>query len=529
MLYRMHPMYSYLSIGRASDIPVRRERLLYRAFEIFPGTLAWVTIAAIVILSFVTPLAMAFFVILFDVYWLIKSIYLAVHMRSSFVKMRRNIARDWLAELETVRPPSAELADASWHDIYHLVVLPFSIEPLSVVRDCLTWLTKSSYPLDKLIVVLAAEERAGEPAQAILRASQEEFGNTFFRFLTTTHPDNIAGEVKGKGANESWAGRRAQELIDTLAVPYNHVITSVFDIDTVVPSAFFACLTWHYLTAAKPLRSSFQPIPLYTNNIWEAPAFARVFSFSTTFWQMVQQARPEILITFSSQSISFRALVEAGFWQTNAVSEDSQIFWKCFLRYDGDWRTVPLFYPVYMDANVAPTFWQTAKNQYKQIRRWAYGVENNPYFLFGFLRNWRISLRQKLSLTWYMTEQTHSLATNSFIIFVLGWLPLVVGGPEFSRSLLAFNLPVITRTIMTLAMVGLVTSAILSVFLLPPRPPNYGKLKYLWMFFQWILFPINLVLFGAVPALDAQTRLMLGKYMGFWVTPKSRQSITQSG
>lgn len=515
-------MEDYLRIGRASDITRPADRFLYRILELSPGLFAWGTLLLVVVLSFVIPAGIALFIIAFDIYWLLKTIYLSLHMRSTFSRMRANMKRDWLAELASHQPTSPSLPNTRWNDLYHLVILPFATEPVAIIRSSVESLTKTNYPLDRIILVLATEKRVPQ-SREIAESVLAEFGHLFFKALITAHPDGIAGEIRGKGSNETWAGRQVKELlIDPLGIPYERVIVSVFDIDTVVPPQFFGCLTWQYMAADRPLRSSFQPIPLFVNNIWEAPAFARIFAFSTSFWQMIQQSRPEKLITFSSQSISFRALVDVGFWLPNVVSEDSRIFWQCLLHYDGDWRTIPLFYPVYMDANVAPTFWQTLKNQYKQIRRWAYGVENNPYFLFGFIKNKRIPFRKKWHMSWFMIESTHSLATNSFLIFLLGWLPLFVGGNEFSGTVLSYNLPQITRFIMNLAMIGLVTSAILSILLLPPRPPQYGRFKYLWMLFQWLLFPINLIFFGAVPALDAQTRLMAGNYLGFWVTPKSR-------
>jgi hypothetical protein len=76
---------------------------------------------------------------------------------------------------------------------------------------------------------------------------------------------------------------------------------------------------------------------------------------------------------------------------------------------------------------------------------------------------------------------------------------------------------------MTFSMFGLVTSAILSTVLLPPRPPHKRKTVFLWMFLQWLMLPLTIIFFGSIPGIDAQTRLMLGKYMGFWVTPKHRR------
>ena len=515
---------NYLHIGRAPEIADKKERRFYRLLEMLPGVLSWLTIFFLLLFSWLLPFWVAIFIIAFDVYWLFKTIFLSLHMRSSFKKMKANLKKNWLKELDSVVIGSEILAGVKWQEIYHLVLLPMYQESFEVVRAGFLSLVKANYPLEKIIVVLSVEENGGESAFDIAQKMEKEFGNSFFKFLITKHPAGIAGEMAGKGSNDTWAIKEAKnKIIDELKIPYEKIVVSVFDVDTIVHSEFFGCLTYNYLASAKPLRSSFQPIPLFINNIWHAPAFARIFSFSTTFWQMIQQSRPERLITFSSQSIGFKPLVDIGFWQTNVVSEDSRIFWQCLLYYDGDWQTIPLFFPVYMDANVADTFWQTVKNQYKQIRRWAYGVENNAYFLYGFLKNKKISKKKKWRLGFNMIEGAHSLATNSLIIFALGWLPTVIGAGHFSETLLSYNLPNITRFIMTLAMVGLVFTAFLAINLLPPRPPHYGRFKYLLMVLQWLLFPVNMILFGSIPALDAQTRLMLNKYMGFWHTPKARR------
>jgi len=237
---------------------------------------------------------------------------------------------------------------------------------------------------------------------------------------------------------------------------------------------------------------------------------------------MMQQERPERLSTFSSHSMSFKTLVDVGFWQKNMVSEDSRIFWNALLYYDGNYQVKPLAYPVSLDANFGPTFWQTVKQVYRQQRRWTWGVENVPYLLFGFYKNKKIPLRRKLYFIATQLEGFWSLATNPILIFLLGWMPLVLGGEEFNTLLLSYNLPRLTRTLMTVAMLGLISSAIISTSLLPPRPARVKIHSWTWHILQWLLVPVTILFFGAIPGLDAQTRLMLGLRLDFWVTPKRR-------
>ena len=718
---------------------------MYRFFEILPGALAWLTLILMVLLSWQLPTAVAIFIILFDIYWLLKTIYLSLHLRATFSAMKENLKVDWarrLEELPRVGPPTPDrsvgASELNWKDIYHLMILPMYREPYEVVRESFLGLLKTNYPKDKLLVVLATEERAGKEAKEVARKIEKEFGKNFFRFLVTVHPKDLPNEIPGKGSNETWAVREAQRLIidpfvtapnvikkkeryfsetpqpGWLGAPpkagsarrgqarpslewpkrveensgpfsYDNILVSVFDIDTQIFPEYFGRLTYVFLNSENRLRAIYQPIPLFTNNIYKASALSRVVSFSATFWQMMQQSRPERLTSFSSQSLPFRVVLDMGYWHTNVVSEDSRVFWQGYLTYHGDFRVEPLLYPVSMDANVAPTFWQTMKNIYRQQRRWGWGAENIPYMLCGkqseksefhpntpkidthivekelsykltgiffrvqktlgrfarerqygdmlslelanngirfkreqavevggrksnfidfiiedkiavelkaksfinkedyyqvqrylwssklelgliinfaqpvlkpkrvlntslysqkknsehsdvfadsdrregFLYDQKIPSRKKWYWSLNVIEGFHAWATNSLMIFALGWLPVILGGKNFNFTLLSYGLPQITKLIISLSMVGIASSAVLGILLLPPRPEWFRVKHYLIYFFQWLLIPVTLIVFGAFPGLEAQTRLALGGRfkLGFWVTPKMREGV----
>jgi len=519
----------YLNLSRAQDLKNSKEKILYRFFEILPGFFSWATLAGVFILSWLAPVVVAIFIIIFATYWLLKVIYLSCHQIASFLQMKKNLKTNWLEKLSNL---------TNWTNVYHLIILPVHKEGIEVVRPTVQSLVDSEYPKERMIVVLATEETGHLETSEVAKKIQREFEKKFFQFLVTCHPRDIAGEIAGRGSNLAWAVNQTRDLISQLGIAQKNIIVSVFDIDTRPHPQYFACLTYYYLTAKNPFKSSYQPIPVYNNNIWDAPAFSRVIATSGTFWQMMQQEKPEQLVSYSSHSLSLKTLEEVGYPRT-VVSDDSRIFWKSYLAYNGDYRVVPLHYPVSMDAVLAKNFFRTVINQYKQQRRWAWGAENIPYLLFNFFKTSptsknggagkKISLFEKFRHTFIIFEGFWSWATAALLIFFLGWLPLVLGGEKFNITLLSYNLPKLTSILMTLAMVGMLVSAVISFLLLPPRPPHHhswwgAKLKNLSMFFQWFLLPITLIFFGAFPALDAQTRLMLGKPLGFWVTEKARKT-----
>lgn len=499
-------------VGRATDLNGQRRRF-YRVLEILPGLASWSTLIGVILLSIYVPFVAAYFVIGFALYWLLKTAFLSYHLRHNWKRLRHHLTLDWQALVNPLH----------YQHLRHVVILPFYKEPTEIIESTLAALAAVRYDHSLITVVLATEERAGSGAQEIASAMQQKYAGHFGRMLTTVHPANVPGELAGKGSNASYAAERVRvEVLDPQNIPYDQTIVSIFDIDTVLYPDYFNCVIWHFLKAKRPLKSSFQPVPIFNNNIWKAPAISRVVAMSSTFWEMVQQERPERMATFSSHSVSFQALYEVGYWQTNMVSEDSRIYWNLLIANNGEYDVVPLSYPVSMDANAASNIWKTIGQIYRQHRRWTYGVENLCYVIYHFSNNSAISRGKRIKIALQQAEGYWSLVTNPIMLFILGWAPIFLGGNDFHQTVLSYNLPIIVRDLLILAMFGLVISSIISLSLIPPRPKDAGRWLYIVMALQWIMVPATMIIFSAIPGLDAQTRLMLGQYMGFWVTPKAK-------
>jgi hypothetical protein len=490
-----------------------KEYFWQRVFEMLPATLAWTTFIGLIILSYYIPFYVALFILVFDIYWLFKAIYLSIHLVVAHQRMKQDVKINWLDKAQT---------QEHFDNIYHIIMFLTYDESAEILAQSIQAVQVTDYPKDKMIVVVATEEREGDNRLVKEKYLLKQFKGVFKDIIITNHPDGIDGEMKAKGANATYGAKYMKEYLDTHKIAYDNVIISVFDSDTIVHNQYFGALTYEFLSADNPHKHSYQPLPMYHNNIWDAPAFTRVVAISSSFWHMMESVRYDRMVTFSSHSMSFKTLVEVNYWPVNMVSDDSVIYWKCVNYYDGDYSVIPIHLPVSLDAVQAHNPVQAFINQYKQMRRWAYGIENLATTMRSYAINPQAPLGPKIRRIGNMIEGHYTWATSAVILAIYIWFPIWLGGSEFQSTVFSNNLPRYASWIMNITLIGLVLTAYINILLLPPRPSKYSRWKTLTMYLQWMFVPIVALTLGSFPALEAQTRLLLGKYLGFWVTPKVR-------
>ncbi|MBF0484110.1 MAG: glycosyltransferase family 2 protein [Candidatus Omnitrophica bacterium] len=409
------------------------------------------------------------------------------------------------------------------NDLIHLVIIPAAKEDEEILRPGIISLIEQEISCKQILVTLAIEERAPATTKKAAEKLQKEFKNMFLDFLVVIHPSNLPGEARVKGANASYAATHCTQYFQDNNIDLSNVIVSCFDADTVVDKKYFSALTYAFMTTPDREHASYQPIPVYHNNIWTVPAFSRVMETGSSFFQLIESTNPEKLVTFSSHSMSFKALHDIGYWPKDMISDDSAIFWKAYIFYEGKYQVIPIYATLSMDATMAEDWKTTIKNIYKQRRRWAYGVENFPILIRGFLRSPNISVYNKIRHGFKMLEDHVSWATWGFLLTTMSWFPALIAGQQYNNSVLYYNEPHITRTIFQLSSISLFISILLSIAMLPEPKGDHKWAKKLGHIFEWLAIPFVLVGLSALPALDAQTRLMFGKYMEFWVTDKTRK------
>ena len=433
-----------------------------------------------------------------------------------FRTYRREIRTNWLTKLDETKTTRHR-----WPDIYHLVIIANSKETWPILEATVEALKASTYPLERILVVLATEARCGEVGVTNGERLKQQYGQTFGGVFVTVHPADLPDEIIGKGANISYSAETIVPELVKRQLDFTNILVTTLDADNRVHPVYFAALTWTFLTAPRPHLMSYQPLPMYFNHIWAVPMIVR--SISVGSLQMISDAPHR-------WNFRFRAclLLKSKFWSKTTIVEDGHQYWRSFFATNGEHTVAPIFVPIYQDAVHSPDgHLMTYQEQYIQKRRWAWGVSDVPFVLTQMWARRHQLPRSSWLQALRLIEGHTTWAVTSLVLAIFGWLPMLIN-QTFRTTVFAFHFAADYQHLLQFAMGGMVITIVISRLLLPPRPRFRLHSNDL---VEWILAPILLplanILFGSLAAIDAQTRLALGKYLEFRPTAKAveRQAL----
>jgi len=546
-----------------------RYRWLGRLLEMVPGTISWAVLILPLWLSFSYPWIVAYFVLSFDFYWLCRALWfsgavIVAHRRigrvlevdwnerlvrlADFVDQRaemearvgheaRDMSRGSLGLSVSGHPDRAELRRARREledlrtvlalpsppppadELIHLALIPTYTEPLEKLRDTVRALAEAAWPTERKICAIITRE-TDEGGIANVRALQEEFGAAFSEFIHILDPLE-PGIVVGKSSAMAWGGRYLYRLlVRERGMDPRRIMVTDLDADYRVHPQYFAYLTWVHLTDPERETQLYQPIPYFHNNIWEAPMLQRLFAAVLTQLQMWRSVLPEKLQSFGSYSTTLHLVHDVGYWATDAIPEDSRFYWKSYFRYGDRFRAVPLFIPIYGDAVRARGYWRSMAEQYFQARRWAWGVTDIPYVIENAVRSPQIPFWSRFWRVMNLFGEHINWAIAPFVVMFGATVPLLIN-PAFAETTLGQNLPLFASVMLTMALISLFVLVVVEHRIVPPRPTHWGPVQRFVSYVQWLGLPFVGIFFSTLPALDAQTRLLTGRYLEYRVTEKA--------
>ena len=527
------------------EIPLEKDRKgHYRFFEILPGSLSWLLLLMPIILSLINTTAAIVFVLAYLLIYFIRSLGYDFRAISGYITMKRQLKTNWdelLIDLDNDSiPPNAERP--KWHydnlirrrtferiykpsDMIHVIILATVNESKEILEPTLESIIKSTYDSRKIILVFAYEARAGEVTKTRVISLADKYRSHFRDVLAYQHPSNIPNENIGKGANISYAGRHLAMYVKEHKIPADQVLVTTLDSDSRPNKLYFSALTYLFCIVPKPLRASYQPLPMFTNNIWDAPTMMRVLATGNNLFYIVLTQRPHMERNFSSHAQSLQSLIDMDFWSARTVVEDGHQFWRSYFCYDGDYRVYPLSIPIYQDAVLADGYLKTIKAQFIQLRRWTYGASDIAYIADkAFFHKNKVPKKDAIAKFFRALEGHVTWATGTALVFGAAFIPAFF----HPHSLSAYELPHIVGRIQQIGILGLLASMYVCLITLPPRPARYKRRRSVLMVLQWALTPVVAICFSSLAAFNSQTRLMFKKYLTrFDVTEKA--VVTHSG
>ncbi len=532
------------------EIPQGKRKRLYRFLEMLPGLVSYTAIILLFLLSWINPALGAVYLFLLISLSLVKMAGIAFRTVQGYKVMHQAERVDWRKRLgglggahaayERLHGQNSKAYHFEHHvenlkmmavmpeeypkpeEVYHLVIMTAYNEGIETLEPSTRAVMENTFPNDRIIFALAYEARGGEAMKKTAEELERKFKGVFREFVLVEHPENLPGEVVGKGPNLAYAGEYLAEYLQKKHIPIQNVIVTSLDSDNRMAPKYLDAVAYEFVVHPNRQRLSYQPVSLFMNNIWDAPALTRIVAISNSFFNVITTMRPHTLRNFASHSQPLYALKAMNFWSKRTIVEDGHQYWRSLFFFDGDYSVLPIRIPIYQDAVIDETLFKTAKAQFVQVRRWNYGASDVAYVgshLFVPKKDRPMPFWQLFPRFWRLLDGHVTLAILAPIVAFGGWVPMIMNFS--SRTMVPFSLPNVVGVVETVASVGLLISILVSFKVLPKRPEKYKKGRNIMMVVQWVLSPVVALLYQSASALYAQTRLLFGNYMEkFDVTKK---------
>ncbi len=524
------------------ELPQGKRTAFYRFFEILPGLLSFSAILLLFLLSWLNPVLGTIYLFIIIASTLIKAVAVAYRTVQGYGVIKKAMKVNWRQRVMDLSDPHEayeRLRDKTSHEynfdehlnnlrllasvktdcpkpesIIHAVIMTAYNEERAVLEPSIKAILENSFPSEKVIFVLAYEERGGEEIEQTAIALQKEYRKSFKDFLIIKHPAGITGEVVGKGPNLTYAGQCLGEYVEKRKLNIANIIVTSLDCDNHMAPQYLDAVAYEFIVHPNRQQMSYQPVSLFMNNIWDAPAPSRVIAVSNSFFNIISTMRPHVLRNFASHSQPLAALKAMDYWSKRTIVEDGHQYWRSLFFFEGDYEVLPIRIPIYQDAVIDDTLWKTIKAQFVQVRRWDYGASDVAYVatkLFGDRKRRGMPFWYLFPKFWRLLDGHVTLAIMAPIVAFGGWVPMIMNNS--SRAMAAYNLPNVVSIVQTIASIGLLITVLVSLRMLPKRPEKYRKGRGLLMVLQWILMPVTSIVYQSVAAFYAQFRLLTGRYM----------------
>jgi hypothetical protein len=271
-----------------------------------------------------------------------------------------------------------------------------------------------------------------------------------------------------------------------------------------------SAITYKFLSDPNPFRKFYaSAIHTFNNNIWRIPLLVRVSSATLTLvvlhnWVIAKKYRE----TWSSYAVSLKTVKDVKFWCPDIENDDTAFFWNAMVRFDGDFAGEEVYIPTYNDAVENETALKTHVSLYKQQHRWGWGIVVFPTSLAVIIASKTFTLRNKFRALWTLFDNQLLFLTVVYLLtFGLPILNLV--SKEFSHSSASYNLPQLMSSVLS----GIMLLNIPIIFFrrkISPIPQGWPWWRYLVDFIETFLVTINMLTFGFLPYVQAQTELLFG-------------------